>query len=53
MRISPNIKHYKNSKNVVIFMAGSWFCDTCAARAGREYCHILLVCISVEFIYVY
>jgi len=53
MRISSNIKHYKDSRNVVIFMAGSWFCGTCAARAGREYRHILLVYISVEFIYVY
>ena len=53
MRISSNIKHYKDSRNVVIFMAGSWFCGTCAARAGREYRHILLVYIYVEFIYVY
>ena len=53
MRISPNIKHYKNSKNVVIFIAGSWFYGTCAARAGRDYRHVLLVYISVEFNYVY
>ena len=53
MTILSNIKHYKNSKNVVIFMAGLWFCGTCAARVGRDYPLILLVYISVQFIYVY
>jgi hypothetical protein len=43
----------KHAKNTALFPAGSWSCGTRAARFGRQYCHILLLYFSVEFIYVY
>jgi hypothetical protein len=43
----------KNYKNMAVLTAGSLYCGTNAARSGREYRHILLLYIFVEFIRVY
>jgi hypothetical protein len=40
----------KNSNNVAFITAGSWSGGPLAAQPGRQYRHVLLLCISVAFI---
>jgi hypothetical protein len=39
------------SKDVALFPAGPWYCRTSAVRSGRQYCHALLLSISVQFVF--